>query len=365
MAKSDAIAFNPKALWVARSFRELSVSELAEKAGVARQTVSAIENGGTPPFRPALHAIADALGFPIEYFATHPEIPTRDVFHFRRETRVPEYALARATAHGAIFASVASSFSEFAVVTKPRLPCIEAKSPDDIERAADTFREAIKIRADSPITSALRAAEAAGVFVGTFDPGGVPIHGFACFLRVPLLMVSATSTWSRRRFSTMHEVGHLVLHRQSSPDEKEEQANRFAGAALIPRAAFWREFPRPVQRRFDWAALVAMKRRWGVSIQAIIYRAHDLGIIDGVQFRTANIYITNQGWKRNEPAEAIAEEPAVCAAFITELRKRASVMSLCNLNALSADVIGKALGVVVVPEPEVSQIIPIGKGKRP
>lgn len=69
----------------------------------------------------------------------------------------------------------------------------------------------------------------------------------------------------------MHEVGHLVMHGSSRPKEMESQANRFATAVLIPRAAFWREFPKQ-HYRFDWAGLTAMKRRWGVSIQAIVRR---------------------------------------------------------------------------------------------
>ena len=365
MARDDkGGAFEPKALWVARSFRGLTVSDVAERAGVSRQTVSLIENGTTAATQPALGAIASSLAFPLEFFFTKPAVPDKSVFHFRRGAEVPEYAIARAQAHACLFGSVTSSFGQFAKFAQPRLPSAEPTDVEAIERAADRFREAIRVRADVPIANAIHAAEAAGIFVGTFDPGPMRIDGFACAAQVPIIMLNNASAWSRRRFSTMHEVGHLVLHGRGSPENGEEQAHRFAGAALVPRASFWREFPRPISRRFDWASLIAMKRRWGVSLQALIYRAYDLGIIDAAQFRTANIHVARSGWKTGEPGEVDAEAPELCARFLGALRQRSKVMALCEVTNLHIEDVELALGVHLESEVETSSVIPIGK-RRP
>jgi hypothetical protein len=73
-----------------------------------------------------------------------------------------------------------------------------------------------------------------------------------------------------------------------------------------------------------------MKQRWGVSIQAIVHRAYDLGLRDSVHYRTANIHIVKHGWKKEEPAELHAEEPEVCTSLMDGLQKRLAVGDLCS-----------------------------------
>jgi Zn-dependent peptidase ImmA (M78 family)/transcriptional regulator with XRE-family HTH domain len=357
---ADLQAFDPQALWVARSFRGLSISELAERSGVSRQVVNSIESGKRQPFRPALLAIADALHFPARFFLRAPIVPSHDAIHFRKGAKVPERAIDRAVAIACVFGRIAETFGSFASFAPVRLPSLGApKDVDGVERAADAFRTAIGVGLDAPIAHAVRAAEASGVFVGTLDPAEVPIHGFASVKPLPLVMLSEKSGWSRRRFSVMHEIGHLVMHGHHVPEDKETQADRFAGAALVPRAAFWREFRRPSAHEFDWGAMLAMKRRWGISLQAIVHRAYDLALIDAAQYRTANIHISKYGWRTNEPGEEVPEMPGVCARFVSELKIRAVLSELCVASDLYAEIIGQAIGVKVDDEVEQSEIIPM------
>ncbi len=359
MTASELSAFEPKALWVARSFRGLTVSELAVNAGISRQIASAIENGSAPPYRPALLAMAGALRFPIDFFHKSTSVPEHGVFHFRKAASVPEHAINKAAAYAALFSSVVDSFGRFASFARVRLPLASPTDADAIEAAADAFRAAIGFRTDTPIANTIKAVEAAGVFVGTFAPGTMPIDGFAWYHKAPVIMLSRASPWSRRRFSTMHEAGHLILHRNSSPEDREAHANRFAGAVLVPRAVFHREFPKPLRLEFNWAALIAMKSRWGVSIQALVHRAYDLGVIDAVQYRTANIHISKYGWKTKEPGEEEPEEPRICTEFLVALRKRAQVGELCRATSLYVEDIELALDFPVENSNEISAIIPI------
>ncbi|MBX3192080.1 MAG: ImmA/IrrE family metallo-endopeptidase [Labilithrix sp.] len=369
----DVKAFNGKALRVARTFRGLTVSELADNARVSRQIVSSIENESMHPFRPMLLAIADALQFPLRFFFRAPVLPPRDAFHFRRGARVTLQELERARAHAALFGRVTETFGTFAKFSKSKLPKVPLpRSDDDVESGAEKFRAAIGFRLDSPIAHCVRAAEAAGVFVGKFDTGSMPIHGFACAEPVALLMLKSDAVWSRRRFSTMHEVGHLTMHgtvrgaltNDNGIDrDMESQADRFAGAALVPRVAFWREFPRP-RGQFDWPSLIGMKQRWGVSVQALVHRAYDLKIINAIEYRTANIHITKQGWKTAEPGEAEAEEPELCAAFVEQLRKRASVADLCARSELSSEVVSTVLSISIEEQIDQSEVIKLPGGPK-
>jgi len=69
---------------------------------------------------------------------------------------------------------------------------------------------------------------------------------------------------------------------------------------LIPRNVFtsdWGGF----RHRISLEELIDLKRRYGVSIAAIIYRAHDLKLIDDSTHRQFSIIRKKRGWHREEP----------------------------------------------------------------
>jgi Zn-dependent peptidase ImmA (M78 family) len=328
--------------------------------GSSRRTISALENGNGEFYEAALRALAASLRFPYGFFFERLFVPGSEVLHFRRNAQVPEYALSRARAHAALFIKATRGFQTLAKFDPVKLP--QSPDPQDtetIERLALAFRAAVGIDPQAPIGNATQTVEAAGIFVGTFEPAEAPIHGFACADRIPIVMLSASSCWSRRRLSVLHEVGHLAMHPEpgNSPD-REKQAHRFAAATLIPRAAFFREFPRPVRQRFDWARLIAMKQCWGLSIQAIVYRAADLGLIDDAQKRTAFIHISRSGWRTSEPCEQAPEEPQVVAQVVEALSAERRIDELCA-KAWYTENLEETLRVRVEAE-EDSRVVPIG-----
>jgi Zn-dependent peptidase ImmA (M78 family) len=88
---------------------------------------------------------------------------------------------------------------------------------------------------------------------------------------------------SRQTFTLIHELGHLLLHRQSSIDDQsdfestqegEREANEFAGYFLVPDVvlATINDELRPSQvSEFDnW--LASFRRDWGVSSEVILRR---------------------------------------------------------------------------------------------
>jgi Zn-dependent peptidase ImmA (M78 family) len=105
----------------------------------------------------------------------------------------------------------------------------------------------------------------------------------------------------RLRYTIAHEIGHLVMHqaRQGTRLELESQANQFAAEFLMPEAAIRSELVQPV----TLTSLSKLKLRWGVSIQALIKRAHDLTIITPRQYRYLNEHVSILGWKTEEPKE--------------------------------------------------------------
>jgi Zn-dependent peptidase ImmA (M78 family) len=90
---------------------------------------------------------------------------------------------------------------------------------------------------------------------------------------------------------------------------------------LLPRRAFWQEFPR-FGSRLNWAGMFEMKARWGASVAAIVRRAYDLAIITPGQYKTACIGLSANGWRKREPGEPdVAEKPELAPSIAAMLAK--------------------------------------------
>ena len=107
-----------------------------------------------------------------------------------------------------------------------------------------------------------------------------------------------------------HELGHIVLHPWSEDLEsiskeefkaRERQANMFAGSFLLPRESFGKDI---LQYPTDLKYYQFLKNKWRVSIQAMIYRAHQLRIITTNQYQYLMRQVSKNGWRTKEPGDS-------------------------------------------------------------
>ena len=111
---------------------------------------------------------------------------------------------------------------------------------------------------------------------------------------VPFVVVNAEDWGERQRFTSAHELGHIVLDVSRGLDS-ERVAHRFVGAFLMPAEALWLEVGK---RRSALALgeLLALKRVFGVGIQALTHRCRDLDII-GATYRALFSEFDRLGWR--------------------------------------------------------------------
>ena len=110
-------------------------------------------------------------------------------------------------------------------------------------------------------------------------------------------------------FDMAHELGHILLHPWSesldliSKEEfkmRETQANMFASAFLLPQESFLQEvqaYPT------DLNYYLHLKRRWNCSMQAMIYRVHQLKAITDNQYQYMMRQVSKKGWRTKEPGD--------------------------------------------------------------
>lgn len=114
---------------------------------------------------------------------------------------------------------------------------------------------------------------------------------------------------TRLRFDMAHELGHILMHHWDDTNEAlskpefnnlERQANMFASAFLLPVKTFGNDIGLYAEKLNYYRAL---KQRWKVSMQAMMYRARELDIITGNQFSYLMRQISARGERTHEQGD--------------------------------------------------------------
>lgn len=309
------MSFVGSQLRLARVFNELSLEELAEKVNKTRQYIHKLETGQSAPTDELLANLATELSVLPSFFSALPKsVISEQDFHFRKlfSTRaaVKHTAMAKAEIFGRLV-SVLEEELKFPSVNIPSLS--ETKGADDIERAADYCRSIWGLGM-GPISNMTRLAENIGAIVTNFQSVSSEVDALSIALHRPVIVRNkAKKSVCRQRFDIAHEIGHFVLHEGQVTGDRvtESQANRFGSAFLVPREMMLRFFPKLKGNRLDWRKISEFKLQWKVSKAALLYRAHQLNIINDEQYKSGVITLKRTGEATEEKEDHLIdlEEP--------------------------------------------------------
>lgn len=183
---------------------------------------------------------------------------------------------------------------------------------DDVEQAAFTLRREWDLGID-PISNLVGVLEDRFIHIievnasETFDGISAVVRDNDKNLLAAAIATRQGTPGDRYRLNISHEVGHLTLKLSEDIDE-EKAAFRFGAAFLAPAEHLRREVGAK-RRRIQLEELLYLKRRYGMSIQAILLRLKDLGIITVSYYKRWCMDINKLGWKKQEPVEIPPEKP--------------------------------------------------------
>ncbi len=310
----------------ARQLLGITQEDLGDAVGKSAQQISAIENGTRHASAELIATVARATALPSSFFdAVPPDIPP-DSLRFRKLASASRVDTKRAQVllHEAL--RVLLKLLIDVNNPAPRLPiAYDTPDGDEIERLADETRLVLGLGEDGPVRHLTRACERNGIAVAPLvlpgdDVGEAVGHfGASCWTGgddPALIGYFVGGPGDRQRLTLAHEVGHLVLHsRRRYVEEPEKEANRFAGALLVPRARMeeaWAHAPLTLRD------LRGMKAHWGVSIQALIMRSAQVGMIDEARKTSLFKQLSARGWRKNEPVVVHPEEPILIRRLLAE-----------------------------------------------
>ena len=300
---SERGAFAASRLTLARERRGLTRRELAAVCEIVPDAITKFEAQRCRPLPETVQRFSLALHFPLAWFYAS-EVPLLDskALSFRARRSMTASLRDQTTRAGDVVLSVILPELRRRFVLPPlQLPDYAGYDP---EEAARLLRHEWKLGC-GPIGNMVQLLETKGVSVFWVKEESPTLDAWSLWQdEVPLVMLNLRSeAGCRARFDAAHELGHLVLHRGASTLdglEVEAQANRFAAAFLLPAEQFKAEAPPyPVLK-----ALFPLKRRWGVSIAAMVMRCKQLGVFSEWDARRAFQEIATRGWKTQEPEEA-------------------------------------------------------------
>ncbi|WP_316230183.1 XRE family transcriptional regulator [Bradyrhizobium sp. SZCCHNR1051] len=273
---------NSGLLRVARQRLGFSQGEAADRLAVPQVTLSRYENAVASPPDEFIARAASIYGMPIEFFrqpdavfgppvSVHPmwrkkaDVTVRDIDKIIAEINIRALQIRRL-------------LSAVEYTPQSDIPRLDLDDYDgDIERIAGLVR-AHWLLPNGPIENLTAAVERAGAVVIYSSMGGSSVSGVTVSVPglLPVIVLNRDQTGDRQRFTLAHELGHLVMHKFPSPD-METEANNFASALLMPKNEITLAFR---SRKIDMARLAALKPEWRVSMQALLYRAQSLGLIE-------------------------------------------------------------------------------------
>ncbi len=292
----------------ARELKRLTQAQLAALVGANQSTIAHFETGRAFPSVGLVELIANATGVEPKFFERPPEppIPLGSLtYRSRSSVRAGERDQALQ-----YLALLVEQMKQLCV--KLNLPILQLpKSLDDPIQAARLTRVAFDIDPMRPVAHVIDAMERHGIVLFALPVRLEKIDAFSTWARIddkrPIVAYSYVSAGDRLRFSSAHELGHLVMHKgvHRHVRELEREANQFAAEFLLPEQAM-REV---LTESLTLTAAATLKLRWRVSIQMLVRRARDLGIITQRRYRYLFEQIGARGWRKQEPGVVPIERP--------------------------------------------------------
>lgn len=296
----------------ARKRAGLSMHALASRAEVSAQAISKYERGLDIPSSAVLIRLAKAMGVSLEWLLRPVRVSLSIPAYRSHRTRLGRRA------KGQIEEQVREWLERYLTIENIvgerqsfHLPPISRaiEKAEDAERVAEDLRRFWNL-GDDAIPDLIGTLEAQGILVGVMS---APDHFDALTLfaneEVPVIVVKEGAPGDRQRMSLAHELGHLVMEIPAHWSDRavESAAYRFASAFLVPRSAAIRELG---ERRthLDLYELHLLKHRYGMSMQAWIHRACDLGIISPSLAQELYRLFRVQGWHTEEPGDPYLPE---------------------------------------------------------
>ncbi len=314
-----------EALVTLRRAKGLTQKALAAEAGITQATLSRYENELRDPADGPIGTLADALGVTKDFLKrTHRSEGAFMVdAHMRRRRTAKVTVWRRLEARLNVYRMHLNLLHQ-AVEVEPTLTLPQF---DPLEYSPADAARIVRMQwrmPSGPIRNLAGWLESAGCILVTEDfglmTGGGRVDGLSQWAKVegdwPIMLINSRAPTDRLRLTLAHELAHICLHSEELGGDAEEEANAFAAEFLMPEVII-----RPELHNLSLGKLHALKRYWGVSMQALVERAYRLDTLTSTRRTSLYRALSARGWLTREPLsdELSPERPQLVERLSREL----------------------------------------------
>ncbi len=290
----------------ARTMRQLTLDQLCKAMNdlVTKAAISKYESGKMKPADDVLEALAEALEVDKSFF-TRPmneDIESCQI-NFRKKSSMTKGE------SKALEAIVLDKVERYLYVRdllvnareQDKYPPLEKKRVTNREQArarAQELREAWSsdngVKVDEPIPDVQSFLEKHGIMVLPIAVESKSFDGLSGSVAntndIFIAIKKNTDSIERRRLTTLHELGHQAMDLTGlTPKDQEGLCNEFANEMLMPTKIFEGEFKFTAMNQ-TLINLRPLQMKYGISIDALMKKAHNLGKISNSTYTFYNIF---------------------------------------------------------------------------
>jgi Zn-dependent peptidase ImmA (M78 family) len=264
----------------ARKMKGWSLQELADNISVpiSKQALNKYEQDQMKPTGEVLIALAKALSVKPDYFLHESKIELASV-EFRKK---PTLSVKQADSIKEKVRDFLERYLEVEQLLNIKTKFNNPVRAISISEIGQVEKVAMKLIRDwnlgfDPIPNVIEMLEDNGVRVIEIEAPDA-FDGLSAFVNdIPVVVLSKNYSIERKRFTALHELGHLVLKIETGAD-KERICHAFAGAILLPDDSL-EKLLGDKRNNIAPGELVSIKEQFGISVQAIMMRAMLKGIV--------------------------------------------------------------------------------------
>lgn len=294
----------------ARLMKGFSLQDLADALDnqLSRQALHRYEKGEVIPDSEKINLLSKALNVNPDYFFRSTKVELGEV-EFRKLSKMPQKEASRIKE---ITKEKLSRYLELEEILglpnefKDYLKDFEIVTKyEQVNRAAELLRDKWGL-GKGPIFNIVELLEDKNIKVvdlrvnDDFDGLQTRVNG-----TIPVVAYNANkiNKPDRIRFTLLHELAHLLLKFGDITErQKETLCHQFAGAMLLPEKTLKAELG-DYRNKLSINELGNIKKQYGISMQAIVMRAKDCGIINEHYTKQFFFLIRQMNWKVDEPVE--------------------------------------------------------------
>jgi len=297
-----------EALRLSRGLTQVQISDATE---ISQATLSKLESGQAEIDGDKWDRLADLLGVPSSaFYDIQDSVAPARIFHRKHKT-TPQTAIRKV---GAELALARLRVNDLLGRQRTILRRYDLdggfNSPQEI---ALLLRDELGLGRE-PIGDLVAVLESAGAVVLRWPLETIHVDAVASWEDdgLPVILIGAHVPADRQRFTMAHELGHAVMHDADASEDQEREADAFASEFLLPGECLRVEWP--INASVE--TLIPVKRRWGLSLAALVRRALDLSLISEREYRAWNINLSTTGMHRREPEPTQRENPTALSNAI-------------------------------------------------